>query len=723
MPKIIKFFFTKNISIDTNKKIARKNILKYFLFLLYLICFQTGKGVLKATHFLKIIFSKLKNAVLKEFKTTYEFGKLRINKLLNLTSYKNTGLFFILIFLVIFFTYSARTIAYAIFKKDMAINLSLKAITKLEDAKKSIETQNFSKSEQDFYLAAKTFQTAQYELDYSQKTLNSISNLIPKKASAKNLLTSAQLLSEAGADFSIAVSELKQISFVQSGLVSEKPLPKTLAEVKKYLILATEKTVKTEELLNNTSADILPNNFKSKFLDIKKNISLVNIGLKSVNSFTDLFIELVTNKKNVLIIFQNNNELRPTGGFIGTFGNFKIENGKIGKIHISSVYDLDGQLLEKIQPPKPILNVNKFWYLRDSNWFADFSKSAKKISQFFEKEGGETPDIIIALTPNMVIDLLKITGPIDLPKYNLTLNSDNFIEQTQFFTSNSEKQNSPNAPKQILADFFNIFIQKLTDLPNEKWVLVIKSLQDNLISKNLLAYSIHQNIQNKLEEYNWAGKVLNSNGDYLQIVTANLDGTKTDLSIEQTASLKVKVDNLGNIVNELTITRTNKLPDIGLLKNLSFVRIFVPLGSELLYNEGFLKRQITEPMQKYDKIDSDVQELEKKSVQEINTGTTISQESEKTVFGNWIETKGGESKTFKVVYKLPFSISSIGNYSLLLQKQPGTLSMPVEFMLEFLDRTMKWSNFTPDSKTGNLIKKRFVVDRDNFFGIVLIKND
>ena len=90
------------------------------------------------------------------------------------------------------------------------------------------------------------------------------------------------------------------------------------------------------------------------------------------------------------MLFENNNELRATGGFIGTYGNLKILNGKIQNIRVSSIYDLDGQLTENIKPPNPLLNVNSKWYMRDSNWFADFPQTAKTVSGFYEKKVGNT---------------------------------------------------------------------------------------------------------------------------------------------------------------------------------------------------------------------------------------------------------------------------------------------------------------------------------------------
>ena len=80
------------------------------------------------------------------------------------------------------------------------------------------------------------------------------------------------------------------------------------------------------------------------------------------------------NPKKYVIFFANNMELRPGGGFIGSFGIFEIGNYSIGEIKIYDIYDADGQLTVHLDPPKPIaqyLHV-PHWFFRDSNFSPDF---------------------------------------------------------------------------------------------------------------------------------------------------------------------------------------------------------------------------------------------------------------------------------------------------------------------------------------------------------------
>jgi len=190
---------------------------------------------------------------------------------------------------------------------------------------------------------------------------------------------------------------------------------------------------------------------------------------------------------------------------MGTFGDAHIVNGNLLSLNVSSIYDLDGQLSQKIQPPFPIYAVNDRWFLRDSNWFADFPATAKKITYFYEREGGQTPDEIVALTPTVMQNLLALTGPIQLPRYGVTLTPDNFVEtiQTQ---SSAYYGGLDNKPKQILADLFPILLTRLGSLSKDQSPQLLQIIQDSFNQKQLVFIFARQPNPSANKCNNWADK-------------------------------------------------------------------------------------------------------------------------------------------------------------------------------------------------------------------------
>jgi len=133
---------------------------------------------------------------------------------------------------------------------------------------------------------------------------------------------------------------------------------------------------------------------------------------------------------NYLILFQNNNELRSSGGFIGSFAEVEVKGGRPGSIDFgTNIYKLDEPFAAQVvvPPPAPLLRITGGrWTLRDSNWAADFPQAAEQILWFYEREWGmagkETRlDGVIALTTTVIEELLRLTDPIEMPAYTTTL--------------------------------------------------------------------------------------------------------------------------------------------------------------------------------------------------------------------------------------------------------------------------------------------------------------
>ena len=137
--------------------------------------------------------------------------------------------------------------------------------------------------------------------------------------------------------------------------------------------------------------------------------------------------------KTYMVLFENNMELRPTGGFIGSFGLVSFDGGRLTDLAVNDVYSADGQLNGHVEPPAPIKNYlgEANWWLRDSNWDPDFPTSAKRAEWFLDKEIGKKVDGAVAVDLSPIREILKITGPIFLSDYNLNISSDNLYEKTQ----------------------------------------------------------------------------------------------------------------------------------------------------------------------------------------------------------------------------------------------------------------------------------------------------
>lgn len=442
--------------------------------------------------------------------------------------------------------------------------------------------------------------------------------------------------------------------------------------------------------------------------------------------------------KKYLLVFQNPSETRATGGFIGSVGIMDVAKGKIRNIGMSDVYGLDGQLRVNVEPPEPIKKISASWSLHDANWFFNFPDSARKISWFYEKAGGETVDGVIAINPEAVRKILSVTGPVKLEKYNLELDEKNFTEEIQRQVETSYDK-TVNQPKLVLADFLKELKQKMENLPLGEKISVIKGLSLALEQKDIQIFFNGGSQQEFISSHGWAGQIKQTDKDYLAIVHSNINGFKSDAVMEESASLVSKIDADGSVINTLTISRKNfggNSRDEWYNKvNSDYLRIYVPQGAKLLSASGTTKELpfIKDPATDYSQYIKDdiLTDSKRSAVFDDTSGVEIFTESGKTVFGSWVYTSPGEKTVVSFRYLLPFKIdfndfsSQNDSYTLLFQKQSGSKLEKLNHEIIF-PATWKAANqpvrATDFFSAEGRVKKILDIRADKFAGIVFSKS-
>lgn len=450
--------------------------------------------------------------------------------------------------------------------------------------------------------------------------------------------------------------------------------------------------------LNSVDVSALPLEHQGPFKDFKNIFGAVLNDLKNLSDLGNSLKEVfgAQGQRRYLLVFQNPAELRPTGGFMGSFAIMDVKDGKILNLEVppGGTYDLQGQLDQYITPPTPLLLTNKRWEFQDANWFPDFSVSAQKILWFYRHSRNTTADGVIAINASVLERLLAITGPITDTKRGLRISTDNALSTIQKVVETSPEK-SDRKPKQILSDLAPQFIEHFKNSQPKDLIPLLTNLQDALSKKEIQAYFIDQTAQDAVDQMGWSGKILptNSNQDYLAIFNTNIHGQKSDAKIEQKISHQAIVEDDGAISDTVIITRTHtgqNQEEMYGSPNIDYIRVYVPQGSELISASGFTwpdEANFHVP-ESYYKSDDLLNQTEKEIKIDERTGTRITQEFGKTAFGNWVVTTPGQTSQIQFTYRLPFKIDNLNGttrdvwqkllatkkvnpYQLVVQKQSG----------------------------------------------------
>lgn len=569
-------------------------------------------------------------------------------------------------------------------------------------AMQDIKRKDFDHSALSLTKAYDDFSRASEVFGEWNETLIDLSRFIPgasKLASGKNSV-------EAGKHIASAAKSLNEVLRVLSDL--KNPLDtkqrgvsllQLLEQTQKQVASAAQELSLAQEALEKVKLDDIPEEKRDRFLEVRNRLPEA---IEAMNGFTEheqVFAELLgaNGPRKYLFLFQNNNEMRATGGFIGSYGLMDISDGHIRNFFVDGIFNPDGQLKEDIVPPAPLQKISAGWSLHDSNWFPDFPTSAEKSMFFYEKTGGPTVDGVITLTPVMIQKLLALTGPIRMDAYDVTLNTDNFLEETQREVE-VDYDKTENKPKQILADLAPILLEKLLNGSDAKTLLgTAKVLEDGLKEKHVLLYARNQNIQAILDQQGWSGRVLDASRDYLSVINTNINGYKTDGVVDESIHHEAAIQEDGSVIDTVTITRKHNggyMPQEWWNKvNADYMRVYVPKGSQLISAEGYTPETIEPPLD-YDRLgfrrDKEVQDEEEHMVVDEASGTKIYEESGKTVFANWVYVSPQETATVTYKYRLPFLVDpsaqekeSLDSYSVVYQKQSGSLGSRLDSSITF----------------------------------------
>lgn len=450
-----------------------------------------------------------------------------------------------------------------------------------------------------------------------------------------------------------------QVSTAQKMQVIVKALPSlepSILKAQPYIIDATNQ-------LKMIDPKYMPKEYKGIKIDrqLQNAITLLN----DVNSLIPQIQTIVpilsnamglTTPKNYLILFQNDKELRPTGGFITAYGFLSFNNGKMGKIQTYNIYDMDKYFKKQVTPPIALQRYNAAttWAMRDANLSPDVPTSVQDIYWFYN----QTPtmphvDGVVFVDTQVVSDLLTVTGPLKVQGYNQTVNASNVAYEMEYYAEKLERDKPDSVRKAFVSAVDETLMSNIMSANKDEWMPLIQTALDALNKKDISLYANDTATESYIVSKNWGDTVVkNPQGDYLDIVEANLGGAKANFYIKRKITDSITKLANGDYQVNLTIHYSNnqKYDDWLSAPYKAWLRVYVPYGSTLQSITG---------------VDG---------VLEVHNDTDLN----KTYFDDHIRVpvKYNDSDPpatldVKVSYIVPGSVNPTDTYNLLVQKEAG----------------------------------------------------
>ncbi len=426
--------------------------------------------------------------------------------------------------------------------------------------------------------------------------------------------------------------------------------------------------VKAASYVENIDTAKYPEKFKGK--TVKKNLEVAKnfilgaaVAAKDGKDALALAPQAlgIPSAKNYLLLFQNDKEIRPTGGFLTAYATLTIKNGQVDATVSDDIYRLDEKLLKvcltkicPLSPPAPIVKYlpevtgkpRSAWSMRDSNLSPDVATSAKEFERMYQMLGEGLPfDGIIFIDSQVVEELIEVTGPIDVygtvysAEVDKRCNCPGVIYELESYAEIAAKGEKDR--KAILGVLMQQILARSIGADIEKLPQLVETLARLANDKHVMFYMHDSALQTALTKLNWVGEIKNFDGDYLHINDSNFAGGKSNLYVVQTVTQEITTQRDGTVKKKINIEYKND-QGFGIWLNginRDYVRFLVPKGSKLISSKG------------------------------SEVPVTTKEELGKTVFEAFIQVRPQNSRKFEIEYTVPYNPQ--GEYKLMVQKQPG----------------------------------------------------
>ncbi len=374
--------------------------------------------------------------------------------------------------------------------------------------------------------------------------------------------------------------------------------------------------------------------------------------------------------RRYLVLTQDPAELRPTGGFLGTYAIVGFDRGRIVELRFRDTGPLDFPFdYPWIDPPRELadylLGPKQPWQFADANWSPDFPTSARDALRLYTNESGDGDlDGVLAITTFTIDELLKATGPIAVPGFDTTVSPG---ETTMTVLERTRVPRTPGEnAKAFLFAFANSLVAAMLALPSQSWGDLVGTVETLGRDRLLQAWFVDAADQAAVAGGGFSGAVRDDAGDFVYLVDSNVAPvSKLNIVTTRSLDLDIRLDAVGNASNSLQVTWDNAVDSaagdaIMALENVGgrilgmYSRVVVPERSRVGAVSGGGAMPLSDP-------------------------AVVENEAGRMVIGAYLQVPPG-STSLTYAWTSPYAAEADdegGTYRLTIQKQPGLLAGPL----------------------------------------------
>lgn len=396
---------------------------------------------------------------------------------------------------------------------------------------------------------------------------------------------------------------------------------------------------------------------------------------------------------HLLVLVQNADEVRPTGGFISSTVYLVVERGQITEM---TVLNSDAPEIDRFSnfiydpPPYPLYAYMglPIWAFRDANWSPDFPTSATAAASLYTAGRNVPVDSVIAINQYTLPDYLRVLGEVRVQD-GTVVTAANAVDTFRQLHKGWHEHGEPSR-KAFIGEIATVLFERLLSVRSQSdYYRLSQATWETASRRDLLIYSEIPAVQAAVERLGWDGGVPLEAGDYLYVVDSNIGINKTDLNIRREIFYHVSLTRPDQPFASLTLQYRNESPgqngracptgsreqDYYAVADdcyVDYLRLYLPDGAQPLDMPAFaLPADFWLPL-------------------DPAAGRVAAEfdQRRKEVIGGLMIVEAGETVTADFAYTLPASTLLTANpdgtlsYHLLVQRQPGVPAYPLKVQID-----------------------------------------
>lgn len=325
--------------------------------------------------------------------------------------------------------------------------------------------------------------------------------------------------------------------------------------------------------------------------DMKNRLGAIVSRIDELDGAMALTLDVIgaNGPRRYLILTQNPDEVRPTGGYIGTYGLLSASGGHIELLQYGAGGEWSLAHPRAAIPPKDAPFVFQYatppqqQTISNVNTSPDFAAAARLAAWFWQRGGEKPVDGVLSLEPSVLARLVDVLGSVRVPAYHETVTAANVTQRMDYYTHGAPSRGKSDAQrKDFIAELAHAVLARMLKVHGDQWLDAANALRAGLRQSEAMVWSADPQVQSAIARLGWDGTLPTTTGDFYADAEweyAAKNGSGLLRTFAHTVTLRP--DGSGSATTVMTLRNTYDAKHYANPDSLSYVTPYGPVGGVL----------------------------------------------------------------------------------------------------------------------------------------------